>query len=59
MVPHFTLTQPLTQKLPLRARIVAHLSPWTLTILLMLAVLLLLGVPGTLFWWELRNVRPR
>lgn len=55
-LPNFFI-QP--EKLPLRARIVAHLSPWTLTILLMMAVLLLLAVPGTLFWWELQNVRPR
>lgn len=58
-IPSFSLTQPLTQKMPLRARIVAYLSPWQLAFLLMLAVLLLLAVPGTLFWWELHNVRPR
>lgn len=54
-IPNFIIQQ---EKLPLRARIVAHLSPWTLTLLLMLAVLLLLAVPGALFWWELQNVRP-
>ena len=58
-VPNFSLTQPLTQKMPMRARIVAYLSPWQLAFLLVMAVLLLLAVPGTLFWWELQNVRPR
>jgi anti-sigma factor RsiW len=53
-MPHFTLTEP---KLPLRARIIAYLSPWQIAILLILAVLLLLSVVGILFWWELQNVK--
>ena len=55
-VPNFTMTAP---ELPLRARIIAHLSPWQIATLLILAVLLLLAVVGALFWWELQNVRPR
>jgi anti-sigma factor RsiW len=55
-MPHFTLTEP---KLPLRARIIAYLSPWQIAILLILAVLLLLSVVGALFWWELQNVKSR
>jgi hypothetical protein len=55
-MPYFHLTEP---KLPLRARIVAYLTPLQIAILLILAVLLLLAVVGGLFWWELQNVRPR
>ena len=55
-VPGFTMTAP---ELPLRARIIAHLKPWQIAMLLILAVLLLLSVVGVLFWWELQNVRPR
>ena len=55
-MPSFMLTEP---KLPLRARIIAYLSPWQIAILLILAVLLLLAVVGALFWWELQNVRTR
>lgn len=55
-MPGFTMTQP---KLPLRARIVAYLSPWQLALLLLGGVVLLLAVVGGLFWWELQNVRPR
>ncbi len=53
-MPGFTMTQP---KLPLRARIVAYLSPWQLALLLLGAVALLLAVFGALYWWELQNVR--
>jgi hypothetical protein len=56
-VPNFFLTQQATQKMPLRARIVAYLSPWQIAFLLIVAVLLLLAVPGALFWHELQNVR--
>ena len=55
-VPGFTMTQP---QLPLRARIVAYLSPWQLALLLLGGVVLLLAAVGGVFWWELRNVRPR
>ena len=58
-IPSFTLTQPLTQKMPLRARIVAHLSPWQLAFLLIAAVLVLLALPTAVFWRELQNLRPR
>jgi anti-sigma factor RsiW len=54
-MPHFTMTHP---KLPLRARIIAYLSPWQIATLLILAILVLLAVVGALFWWELQNVRP-
>lgn len=55
-VPGFTMTQP---ELPLRARIVAHLSPWQLALLLLCAVAVLLAAFGALYWWELQNVRSR
>jgi hypothetical protein len=53
-MPHFTLTEP---ELPLRARIIAHLRPWQIAMLLISAVLLILAVVGALFWWELQNVK--
>lgn len=53
--PNFVLAEP---RLPLRARVVAYLTPWQLAMLLLGAVLVLLSVVGLLFWWELRNVRP-
>ena len=55
-IPNF-MAQP--QKMPLRARIVAHLSPWQLAFLLIGAVLLVMAVLGGLFLWELQNVRAR
>ena len=55
-MPYFTMTEP---KLPLRARIIAHLSPWQIAMLWILAVLILVAVGGALFYWELQNVRPR
>ena len=55
-VPGFTMTQP---ELPLRARIVAYLTPWQLALLLLGGVALLLAVVGGLYWWELGNVRPQ
>lgn len=58
-IPNFTLSQPLTHEMPLRARIVAHLSPWQLAFLVIAAVLLLLAVPAAVFWRELQNLRPR
>ena len=45
------------QLLPLRARIVAYLTPWQIAGILVLAVLALLTVPAALFWWELVNFR--
>ncbi len=55
-MPGFTMTQP---KLPLRARIVAHLSPWLLALLLLVSVALLLAAFGGLYYWELQKVRAR
>lgn len=55
-VPEFALAQP---KLPLRARVIAYLSPWQLAMLLIVAVLLILAVPGAYIWWESQNVRVR
>ncbi len=55
-MPGFTMTQP---KLPLRARIVAYLKPWQLALLFLMGVGLLLAVFGTLYWWELQNLRAR
>jgi anti-sigma factor RsiW len=55
-MPGFTMTQP---KLPLRARIIAYLSPWQIAALLILVVLVIIAVVGGLFWWELQNVKPR
>jgi anti-sigma factor RsiW len=55
-VPGFTMTQP---QLPMRARIVAHLSPWTLGLLLLAGVALLLAVVIALYLWEVQKLRPQ
>jgi anti-sigma factor RsiW len=46
---------PPEHKLPLRARIVAHLSPWQIAMLFMLTVLVPLGIVSLLFLWELER----
>ncbi|MEP6961787.1 MAG: zf-HC2 domain-containing protein [Acidobacteriota bacterium] len=45
------------ERMPMRARIVAYLTPWQIAGILVLAVLILLTVPAALFWWELANFR--
>ena len=55
-VPGFAMREP---NLPLRARILAHLRPWQLALLLLAGVAVLLAAVGAVFWWELQNVRAR
>ena len=43
------------RKLPLRARIVAHLSPWQIAMLLLIVALIPVGVVSLLFLWELEK----
>jgi anti-sigma factor RsiW len=46
-------------KLPLRARVIAYLTPWQIAFLLILGVVLILAVPGVWIWWELSRANVR
>jgi anti-sigma factor RsiW len=46
-------------RLPLRARIVAYLTPWQLAMLLVLTVAIVVAVLGLLLLWELQVRSPR
>jgi hypothetical protein len=44
------------EQLPLRARIVAHLTPWQLAGLFSIVFLMLLATLAVLYWWELQGL---
>ncbi|MEI9814671.1 MAG: zf-HC2 domain-containing protein [Acidobacteriota bacterium] len=44
--------------MPLRARIVAHLTPWQLAILLSIILLIFGGIFAGLYWWEIQGLKP-
>jgi hypothetical protein len=47
------------EQLPLRARIVAHLTPWQLAGLFSIVFLMLLATLAVLYWWELQGLAHR
>jgi anti-sigma factor RsiW len=55
-VPAFVANPP---KLPLRARVIAYLTPWQIAFLLILGVVLILAAPGIWIWWELNRAHLR
>lgn len=46
-------------QLPLRARIVAHLTPWQLAALFSILILMVLAMFATIYWWELQGLARR
>jgi len=43
-------------QLPLRARIVAHLTPWQLAGLFSILIVMVLGMFALMYWWELQGL---
>ncbi len=44
------------QQLPLRARIVAHLTPWQLAALFSILIVMVLAMFAGMYWWELQGL---
>jgi hypothetical protein len=57
-VPAFLSTIKQDQ-LPLRARIVAHLTPWQLAALFSILIVMVLLMFGGIYWWELQRLAHR